>query len=67
MDLLACCGRSPVNLAAVAAMAEDGIDMTAAKPKVLTDAAVKESDVVTLMGFAGVILRVLAVTEWTLR
>ena len=39
-----------VNPAAVAAMAEEGIDMTTAKPKVLTDAAVKESDVVILMG-----------------
>jgi len=48
-------------------MPEEGIDMTAAKPKMPTDAAAKESDVVTLMGFAGVILRVLAVTEWTLR
>jgi len=39
-----------VNPAAVTAMAEDGIDLTAAKPTVLTDAAVKESDVVILMG-----------------
>ena len=39
-----------MNPAAVAAMAEDGIDLTAAKPKVLTDAAVTASDVVILMG-----------------
>ncbi|MFJ7748892.1 arsenate reductase ArsC [Arthrobacter sp. NPDC097144] len=39
-----------VNPAAVAAMAEDGIDMSAELPKVLTTAAVKESDVVITMG-----------------
>ena len=39
-----------VNPAAVAAMAEDGIDMSAELPKLLTTAAVKESDVVITMG-----------------
>ena len=39
-----------VNPAAVAAMAEVGIDIAAEKPKVLTDAAVRESDVVVTMG-----------------
>ncbi len=39
-----------VNPAAVAAMAEDGIDMRAAQPKILTDAAVRSSDVVITMG-----------------
>lgn len=39
-----------VNPAAVAAMAEDGIDMSAELPKVLTTEAVKESDVVITMG-----------------
>jgi arsenate reductase (thioredoxin) len=39
-----------VNPAAVAAMAEVGIDLAAAKPKLLTDAAVKEADVVVTMG-----------------
>ena len=39
-----------VNPAVVAAMAEEGIDIHAEKPKVLTDEAVKESDVVILMG-----------------
>ena len=39
-----------VNPAAVAAMAEVGIDIAAEQPKVLTDAAVRESDVVITMG-----------------
>ena len=39
-----------VNAAAVAAMAEIGIDLSAATPKVLTDKAVQSSDVVITMG-----------------
>ncbi|GAA1844239.1 arsenate reductase ArsC [Microlunatus capsulatus] len=39
-----------VNPAAVAAMAEVGIDITAEKPKILTDQAVVDSDVVVTMG-----------------
>lgn len=39
-----------VNPAAVEAMAEEGIDMAAEQPKLLTDAAVRESDVVITMG-----------------
>jgi arsenate reductase len=39
-----------VNPAAVAAMAELGIDMSAEVPKILTREAVKESDVVVTMG-----------------
>lgn len=39
-----------VNPAAVAAMAEAGIDIAAAQPKALTTAAVKEADVVITMG-----------------
>ncbi|GEO95292.1 arsenate reductase ArsC [Kocuria turfanensis] len=39
-----------VNPAAVAAMAEEGIDMSAQTPKVLTDEAVQDSDVVITMG-----------------
>ena len=39
-----------VNPAAVEAMAEEGIDMSAEVPKVLTTEAVKESDVVITMG-----------------
>ncbi|MER7074042.1 arsenate reductase ArsC [Terrabacter sp. NPDC000476] len=39
-----------VNPSAVAAMAEEGIDITAETPKVLTTDAVKESDVVITMG-----------------
>ena len=39
-----------INPVAVAAMAEEGIDITAATPKVLTDEAVQESDVVITMG-----------------
>jgi len=39
-----------VNPVAVQAMAEDGIDLAAAVPKVLTDEAVRDSDVVITMG-----------------
>ena len=39
-----------VNPAAVEAMLEEGIDMSAATPKVLTDEAVKASDYVITMG-----------------
>jgi arsenate reductase len=39
-----------VNPAAVQAMAEVGIDITAGKPKILTDQAVRASDVVVTMG-----------------
>jgi len=39
-----------VNPAAVAAMNEVGIDMSAETPKILTTEAVKESDVVITMG-----------------
>ncbi|MDD9205707.1 arsenate reductase ArsC [Georgenia sp. 10Sc9-8] len=39
-----------VNPAAIAAMAEVGIDIAAATPKVLTTEAVQESDVVITMG-----------------
>lgn len=39
-----------VNSVAVAAMAEEGIDITTEIPKVLTDAAVQEADVVVTMG-----------------
>lgn len=39
-----------VNPVAVAAMAEEGIDITRETPKLLTDAAVQESDVVVTMG-----------------
>jgi arsenate reductase len=39
-----------VNPAAVAAMAEVGIDIAAEKPKILTDDAVRRSDVVVTMG-----------------
>jgi arsenate reductase (thioredoxin) len=39
-----------VNPAAVQAMSEVGIDIAAAKPKILTDQAVRESDVVITMG-----------------
>jgi len=39
-----------VNPAAVAAMAEVDIDITAEKPKILTDQAVRDSDVVITMG-----------------
>jgi arsenate reductase len=39
-----------VNPSAVAAMAEDGIDIAAETPKVLTTEAVQDSDVVVTMG-----------------
>ena len=39
-----------VNQVAVAAMAEVGIDIAAEQPKVLTDGAVREADVVVTMG-----------------
>ncbi|MCB0919697.1 MAG: arsenate reductase ArsC [Actinobacteria bacterium] len=39
-----------VNPAAVEAMARDGIDMSAAQPKILTTEAVQQSDVVITMG-----------------
>ena len=39
-----------VNPAAVTAMAEEGIDITAETPKILTDDAVRASDVVITMG-----------------
>ena len=39
-----------VNPAAVAAMAEEGIDITANRPKLLTNEAVQEADVVITMG-----------------
>ncbi|WP_047692081.1 arsenate reductase ArsC [Kocuria sp. ZOR0020] len=39
-----------INPVAVEAMAEDGIDITSASPKILTTNAVKASDVVITMG-----------------
>jgi arsenate reductase len=39
-----------INPAAVAAMAEEGIDIAAGAPKILTTEAVKNSDVVITMG-----------------
>jgi len=39
-----------VNPAAVAAMLEEGIDMSAETPKILTDGAVRASDIVITMG-----------------
>ena len=39
-----------INPAAVAAMAEEGIDITAAMPKLLTTESVQQSDVVITMG-----------------
>ena len=39
-----------VNPAALAAMLEEGIDMSAEQPKILTDDAVQASDVVITMG-----------------
>ncbi len=39
-----------VNRVAVEAMREEGIDLTAAQPKVLTDDAVQAADVVVTMG-----------------
>lgn len=42
--------RDQLNPVAVAAMAEEGIDMTSASPKILTTEAVQASDVVITMG-----------------
>lgn len=42
--------RDQVNPAAIAVMAEEGIDIASATPKVLTDEAVLESDYVITMG-----------------
>jgi arsenate reductase len=39
-----------INPVAVAAMAEEGIDITSGTPKLLSDAAVQEADVVVTMG-----------------
>ena len=39
-----------VNPAAVAAMAEEGIDIAAATPRLLAESAVREADVVVTMG-----------------
>ena len=39
-----------INPVAVQAMREDGIDITAARPKILTTEAVQQSDVVITMG-----------------
>ena len=39
-----------VNAVAVEAMAEEGVDIAAAQPKILTTEAVQESDVVITMG-----------------
>jgi arsenate reductase (thioredoxin) len=39
-----------INPVAVAAMAEEGIDITAGTPKLLTESAVREADVVITMG-----------------
>jgi protein-tyrosine-phosphatase len=39
-----------INPVAVQAMAEEGIDIAGRKPKILTDEAVQESDVVITMG-----------------
>ncbi|MBC7725077.1 MAG: arsenate reductase ArsC [Burkholderiaceae bacterium] len=42
--------KDQINPAAVAAMAEEGIDISANVPKILTTDAVRESDVVITMG-----------------
>lgn len=42
--------KDEVNPSAIAAMAEEGIDIANNQPKVLTDEAVKESDYVITMG-----------------
>lgn len=39
-----------INPVAIAAMAEEGIDIASAQPKILTDGAVQASDVVITMG-----------------
>jgi protein-tyrosine-phosphatase len=41
---------SEVNPAAVAAMAEAGIDLSAARPRLLSESAVRQADVVVTMG-----------------
>ncbi|MBO0701700.1 MAG: arsenate reductase ArsC [Candidatus Dormibacteraeota bacterium] len=41
---------SEVNPAAIAAMAEEGIDLRKARPKLLEEAAVQRADVVVTMG-----------------
>jgi protein-tyrosine-phosphatase len=42
--------KNEINPSAIAAMAEEGIDIANNTPKVLTDSAVKESDYVITMG-----------------
>ncbi|MEY4061263.1 MAG: hypothetical protein RLZZ258_360 [Actinomycetota bacterium] len=42
--------KNEINPSAIAAMAEEGIDIANNSPKVLTEAAVKESDYVITMG-----------------
>jgi arsenate reductase len=42
--------KDSVNPSAIAAMAEEGIDIASSTPKVLTDESVKESDYVITMG-----------------
>jgi protein-tyrosine-phosphatase len=42
--------KNEINPSAIAAMAEEGIDIANNQPKVLTDEAVKESDYVITMG-----------------
>ena len=42
--------KDQVNPSAIAAMAEEGIDIAGSTPKVLTDESVKESDYVITMG-----------------
>ena len=42
--------KNEINPSAIAAMAEEGIDIAKNQPKVLTDEAVKESDYVITMG-----------------
>jgi arsenate reductase len=39
-----------VNPVAVAAMAQEGIDITAAQPTLITESAVRQADVVVTMG-----------------
>jgi arsenate reductase (thioredoxin) len=45
-----------INPVAVQAMAEEGIDLTSASPKILTTQAVEESDVVITMGCGDICL-----------
>ena len=42
--------KDQINVVAIEAMAEDGIDISTNSPKVLTDEAVKDSDYVITMG-----------------